>query len=133
MPSDPVARFVRPHVLSMAAYEPILPFEVVSARLGREPSTIVKLDANENPKMIFQQEVGGKPRFFRRMPEIGTKDVMSFSPFPVMTASTDSCDLMMFSARARRTPATAATPAGSRRVTVCTRCLRSEKVAKVVR
>ncbi len=27
----------------------------------------------------------------------------------------------------------AATPAGSRRITVCTRCLRSDRVAKVVR
>lgn len=30
-------------------YTPIEPFEVLSARLGRSPETIVKLDANENP------------------------------------------------------------------------------------
>jgi len=33
----------------MEAYTPILPFEVLSARLGRAPETIIKLDANENP------------------------------------------------------------------------------------
>jgi histidinol-phosphate aminotransferase len=33
----------------MDAYEPILPFEVLSQRLGRAPEQIVKLDANENP------------------------------------------------------------------------------------
>ena len=52
--SDPVlslpgARFVRKHLLQLAPYTPIEPFEVLSARLGRDPSDIVKLDANENP------------------------------------------------------------------------------------
>ena len=30
-------------------YTPIEPFEVLSARLGRAPAEIIKLDANENP------------------------------------------------------------------------------------
>ena len=33
----------------MEPYTPIEPFEVLSARLGRSPEQIVKLDANENP------------------------------------------------------------------------------------
>jgi histidinol-phosphate aminotransferase len=33
----------------MEPYTPILPFEVLSSQLGRAPSEIVKLDANENP------------------------------------------------------------------------------------
>jgi histidinol-phosphate aminotransferase len=33
----------------MEPYTPIVPFEVLSARLGRPPEAIVKLDANENP------------------------------------------------------------------------------------
>jgi histidinol dehydrogenase len=45
---DPTA-LVRPHIREMDAYEPILPFEVLSRRLGRAPEAIVKLDANENP------------------------------------------------------------------------------------
>lgn len=33
----------------MQPYTPIVPFEVLSARLGRDPKDILKLDANENP------------------------------------------------------------------------------------
>lgn len=40
---------VRAHLESLPPYTPIEPFEVLSARIGREPSEIVKLDANENP------------------------------------------------------------------------------------
>jgi histidinol-phosphate aminotransferase len=43
------ARFVRPDIAAMEPYVPIVPFEVLSARLGRAPEAIVKLDANENP------------------------------------------------------------------------------------
>jgi histidinol-phosphate aminotransferase len=40
---------VRKHLLNVPAYTPIEPFEVLSARYGRTPEQIVKLDANENP------------------------------------------------------------------------------------
>jgi histidinol-phosphate aminotransferase len=40
---------VRVHLESLPPYTPIEPFEVLSARLGRDPARIVKLDANENP------------------------------------------------------------------------------------
>jgi histidinol-phosphate aminotransferase len=40
---------IRAHLESMPPYTPIEPFEVLSARIGRDPSEIVKLDANENP------------------------------------------------------------------------------------
>lgn len=43
------ASLVRAHLRSMAPYTPIEPFEVLSARYGRTPDQIVKLDANENP------------------------------------------------------------------------------------
>lgn len=43
------AALVRPHLREMRPYTPILPFEVLSRQLGREPEDIVKLDANENP------------------------------------------------------------------------------------
>ena len=39
----------RTHLEAMPPYSPIEPFEVLSARTGRHPSQIVKLDANENP------------------------------------------------------------------------------------
>ena len=40
---------IRAHLESMPPYTPIEPFEVLSARIGREASQIIKLDANENP------------------------------------------------------------------------------------
>src|SRR5262245_35219940 len=40
---------IRKHLKSLPPYVPIEPFEVLSTRIGRDPSQIVKLDANENP------------------------------------------------------------------------------------
>ena len=40
---------MRPHLCTMSPYTPILPFDVLSAQLGRAPEDIIKLDANENP------------------------------------------------------------------------------------
>lgn len=40
---------VRTHLEHLPAYTPIEPFEVLSARIERDPSRIIKLDANENP------------------------------------------------------------------------------------
>ncbi len=37
------------HITNLPAYTPIEPFEVLSARIGRSPQDIIKLDANENP------------------------------------------------------------------------------------
>jgi histidinol-phosphate aminotransferase len=40
---------LRAHLESLPPYIPIEPFEVLSSRIGRDPSEIIKLDANENP------------------------------------------------------------------------------------
>lgn len=37
------------HIQNLPPYTPIEPFEVLSARVGRKPEDIIKLDANENP------------------------------------------------------------------------------------
>lgn len=42
-------RLVRPDIAAMESYTPIVPFDVLSHRLGRPPEEIIKLDANENP------------------------------------------------------------------------------------
>jgi len=42
----------------------------------------LETEATDNPKMIFPQLANGQTRYFRRLPEITTKDVVSFSPFP---------------------------------------------------
>jgi histidinol-phosphate aminotransferase len=46
---DEPQRFLRKHLNELPAYSPIEPFEVLSKKLGRQPSEIIKLDANENP------------------------------------------------------------------------------------
>ena len=43
------ATLIRPHIAALPAYEPILPFEILSRQLGRSSEQIIKLDANENP------------------------------------------------------------------------------------
>lgn len=59
-----------------------------AALAGGKASTAASLtfhmetDANDNPKMVFAQLTNGKMRYFRRMPEVTTKDVQAFSPFP---------------------------------------------------
>ncbi len=40
---------LRADIRGMEPYTPIVPFEVLSARLSRAPEDLVKLDANENP------------------------------------------------------------------------------------
>jgi histidinol-phosphate aminotransferase len=47
--SSKIDDLVRSHILKMPAYQPVLPFEVLSEQLGIPPSQIIKLDANENP------------------------------------------------------------------------------------
>ena len=44
-----IHQLLRPDIVAMEPYTPIVPFEVLSVRLGRPPEQIVKLDANENP------------------------------------------------------------------------------------
>ncbi|HKZ71014.1 MAG TPA: aminotransferase class I/II-fold pyridoxal phosphate-dependent enzyme [Anaerolineales bacterium] len=44
-----IESLIRPEIITMERYIPIVPFEVLTARLGRAPSEIIKLDANENP------------------------------------------------------------------------------------
>lgn len=42
----------------------------------------IETEASDNPKMIFPHEVFGKQRFFRRLPEVSSKDYVAFTPFP---------------------------------------------------
>lgn len=47
--SQEISRLVRPHLREMPAYEPILPYDVLSEQLGLPVEALIKLDANENP------------------------------------------------------------------------------------
>ena len=42
----------------------------------------IETEGTDNPKMIFPSQVMGEQRFFRRTPEISSKDLVAFSPFP---------------------------------------------------
>ena len=60
----------------------------VTARAGGKADDHVSLtfhletDGNDNPKMVFPEQVSGKVRSFRRMSEFSEKDIESFAPFP---------------------------------------------------
>jgi hypothetical protein len=42
----------------------------------------METEGTDNPKMIFPQMANGQQRFFRRLPDFGTKDIATFNPFP---------------------------------------------------
>ena len=54
---------IRPEIARMAPYTPIVPFEVLSRRLGRSAENIIKLDANENP-------YGASPRVYAALGDV---------------------------------------------------------------
>lgn len=73
---DP-ARLLRADIERMEAYTPIVPFEVLSARLGYPPEQIIKLDANENP-------YGPSPKVYQ---------ALSHEPFYHIYPDPESCAL----------------------------------------
>lgn len=48
-PKTRYKNLIRPDIADMAPYTPIVPFDVLSQRLGIPAKDIIKLDANENP------------------------------------------------------------------------------------
>ena len=62
----------------------LCPVVWAAGKAGNKASVTVHMEteSTDNPKMIFPQEISGQTRYFRRVPEINTKDVISFSPFP---------------------------------------------------
>lgn len=60
------------------------PLAHAGAKADNKASITVHLETenSENPKMIFEQSIGNGTRYFRRMPEVSTKDIIAFSPFP---------------------------------------------------
>lgn len=49
MNAEQVGALIRPDIFEMEPYTPIVPFEVLCARLGLPADQIIKVDANENP------------------------------------------------------------------------------------
>jgi histidinol-phosphate aminotransferase len=84
-----ISTLIRPDIASMEPYTPILPFEVLSARLGRAPTEIVKLDANENP-------YGPSPR---------VREALAALPFPHIYPDPESTALRAALAKDTGVPA----------------------------
>ncbi|NDJ33370.1 MAG: histidinol-phosphate transaminase [Chloroflexi bacterium] len=59
---------VRPNIIEMDPYKPIVPFEVLSEQLGRPTEAIIKLDANETPYGPCPQAVDALTRIADEMP-----------------------------------------------------------------
>jgi hypothetical protein len=69
----------------------------------------LEADANDNPKMIFAENVSGKVRVFRRMSEISEKDIESFAPFNSADGVSSGLMIRLKGAGARRLAAVTAT------------------------
>lgn len=60
LPEKPYQNLIRPDIADMVPYTPIVPFDVLSQRLGIPTEDIIKLDANENP-------YGPSPRVYQAL------------------------------------------------------------------
>lgn len=62
----------------------ISPVAMAGGKKDKAPvvSFHIETEATDNPKMTFQAVVHGKTRYFRRLSEISTKDIVAFGPFP---------------------------------------------------
>jgi len=74
-------RFTALLTILFLAFSPAV-FAMGMAQTKASVSFHMETEASDNPKMIFSQLTNGKTHYFRRMPEITTKDVVSFNPFP---------------------------------------------------
>jgi histidinol-phosphate aminotransferase len=72
--------FVRPDILEMEEYEPVIPLDVLSVELGIPVERLVKLDANENP-------YGTLPAVRRALAEC---DVLHIYPDPMQNRLRDA-------------------------------------------
>lgn len=72
----------------------------------------VETEANDNPKMIFPHELAGKQRYFRRMPEISSKDFVSFNPFPAEDQASYGVMILLKESSGKRLTAVTTTDQG---------------------
>lgn len=71
-------------LLALAALLSFAPSAIAGGDKGKavRVSFHIETEGTDNPKMIFPHEMFGKQRFFRRIPEVSSKDLVAFSPFP---------------------------------------------------
>ncbi|WP_035605006.1 hypothetical protein [Haloferula sp. BvORR071] len=72
-------------VLTLLTLSVALPLPLHASGKKGDPTGItfhLQAEETDNPKMIFTQATNGKMLAYRRLPEINTKDIQSFAPFP---------------------------------------------------
>lgn len=103
-------------MLALLALAVALPAQLAraSAKPGEDPSLgfHLEMDATDNPRMIFPQEVGGKMRYFSRSSSITVTDIAAFSPFPSEDGQSYGVVFQLKPAAARRLSALTATHQG---------------------
>ena len=73
---DKIETLFRNGVMQMASYSPIEPPDQIALRLGLPESSIIKLDANENPYGVAQEVLD----------ELGRAKYLSIYPDPAQKA-----------------------------------------------
>ena len=77
---------MRIRVTALALLVSLLPAAPLAASGKKEVKAFVSFhmetEPTDNPKMTFEQLTVGKTRTFRRVPEVSTKDIAAFVPFP---------------------------------------------------
>lgn len=80
-----------------------------------EPARIsfhVETEETDHPKMVFPHEVMGNRRFFRRIPDISSKDFVAFTPFPASDQASYGVVFQLKDAARRRLAAVTSVSSG---------------------
>lgn len=102
----------RTFALLLSATLGLIPLPVQAGGKAGEKASLtfhLETDGNENPKMVFPENVAGRVRIFRRMSEVSEKDIESFSPIPAADGATYGLLIKLKPAGARRLAAVTAT------------------------
>jgi histidinol-phosphate aminotransferase len=75
-----ITDLIRPEILDMEEYQPVIPLDVLSAELGIPEARLVKLDANENPYGTAQ----------RAREAVATCDTLHIYPDPMQNKLRDA-------------------------------------------
>ena len=87
----------------------MIAFSICGARAGGkadEKSAVsfhMETESTDNPKMIFPQQMpDGSTKYFRRVPDISTKDIKAMGPFPADDGTTYGVVFQLKSTPAKR-------------------------------
>lgn len=85
-----------------------LPVFAGGSKKAARVSFHMETEGTDNPKMIFPHEVFGKKRFFRRIPDISSNDLVAYSPFPAEDQASYGAVFQLKNAAQRRLAAVTA-------------------------